>query len=118
MRKYATSWLIKVLLGAIVVVFVLWGVGSYKSQKTTRIALVNGETITLEEYKQTYSNLIEQLRLQFGERGFLQPIWLGLILIGIGLIGTSRHNWEMMIWGVLTLIGLIIFIGLMRKSFG
>lgn len=68
MRKYATSWLIKVLLGAIVVVFVLWGVGSYKSQKTTRVALVNGETITLEEYKQTYSNLIEQLRLQFGNQ--------------------------------------------------
>jgi len=68
MRKYATSWLIKVLLGAIVVVFVLWGVGSYRSQKTTRIALVDGETITLEEYKQTYSNLIEQLRLQFGNQ--------------------------------------------------
>ena len=68
MRKYATSWLIKVLLGAIVVVFVLWGVGSYRSQKATRVALVNGETITLEEYKQTYSNLIEQLRLQFGNQ--------------------------------------------------
>jgi len=68
MRKYATSWLIKVLLGAIVVVFVLWGVGSYRSQKTTRVALVDGETITLEEYKQTYSNLIEQLRLQFGNQ--------------------------------------------------
>ncbi len=29
MRKHAGSWLIKVILGAIVVVFVLWGVGSW-----------------------------------------------------------------------------------------
>ncbi len=68
MRKYARSWLIKLLLGAIVVVFVLWGVGSYKSQKNTRVASVNGETITLEEYKETYGRIIEQLRQQFGSR--------------------------------------------------
>ncbi|MBW2318129.1 MAG: SurA N-terminal domain-containing protein, partial [Deltaproteobacteria bacterium] len=29
MRKHAGSWLIKVVLGVIVVVFVFWGVGSY-----------------------------------------------------------------------------------------
>ena len=68
MRKYARSWLIKLLLGAIVVVFVLWGVGSYRSQRATRVASVNGETITLEEYKETYRRNIEQLRQQFGNR--------------------------------------------------
>lgn len=66
MRKYATSWLIKVLLGAIVVVFVLWGVGSYKSQKESRVAVVNGETITIEEFKSAYTAMVEQLRRQFG----------------------------------------------------
>ena len=55
-----------------------------------------------------------QLRLQFSERGFLKPIWLGLVFIGIGLIGTSQQSWEMAIWSVLTLIALIILIGLFR----
>lgn len=66
MRKYATSWLIKVLLGAIVVVFVLWGVGSYKSQKEGRVAVVNGESVSLEEFKMVYSQMVEQLRQQLG----------------------------------------------------
>ena len=66
MRKYATSWLIKILLGAIVVVFVLWGVGSYRSQRASRIALVNGEPITIAEYKETYGRILQQMRQQFG----------------------------------------------------
>ena len=55
-----------------------------------------------------------QLRLQLSERGFLRPIWLGVILVGIGLIGTSQESWEMVLWGVLSLIALIFFIGLYR----
>ena len=57
-----------------------------------------------------------QLRLQLSERGFLRPIWLGLLFIGIGLIGTSRQSWEMAIWGILTLIALVFLIGLFRQS--
>ena len=68
MRKHAGSWLIKILLGAIVAVFVLWGVGSWRSQRATRVAVVDGETITLEEYNDNYRRMIEQLRQQFGER--------------------------------------------------
>ena len=66
MRKYATTWLIKVILGAIVVVFVFWGVGSFRAQRASRVALVNGETITSEEYREAYNNIIEQLRKSFG----------------------------------------------------
>ncbi len=66
MRKQAGSWLIKILLGAIVVVFVFWGVGSFRSQRGGRVALVNGDQITLDEYTETYNNLIEQLRRRFG----------------------------------------------------
>ena len=55
-----------------------------------------------------------QLRVQLNERGFLRPIWLGLIFIGIGLIGTSQQSWEIAIWGVLTLIALLFFVGLFR----
>ena len=66
MRKHAGSWLIKVILGAIVVVFVLWGVGSWTSQRSGRVATVNGDTITIDEYRITYKRLIEQIRQSFG----------------------------------------------------
>ena len=66
MRKHATSLMIKIILGAVVVVFVFWGVGSFRSQKANRVALVNGEAITVEEYRETYNNIIEKLRQQFG----------------------------------------------------
>jgi len=66
MRKHAGSWLIKVILGAIVVVFVLWGVGSWTSQRSGRVASVNGDTITIDEYRITYKRLIDQVRQSFG----------------------------------------------------
>jgi peptidyl-prolyl cis-trans isomerase D len=66
LRQSATSWLIKIILGAIVVVFVFWGVGSFRSQRKARVALVNGETITLDEYSEAYNNIIEQLRQRLG----------------------------------------------------
>ncbi len=66
MRDYATSWLIKIILGAIVVVFVFWGVGSFRNRKSDVIASVNGEAVSLEEYRSTYNNLLEQMRQRFG----------------------------------------------------
>jgi peptidyl-prolyl cis-trans isomerase D len=66
MRKHATSWLIKIILGAIVVVFVLWGVGSWTSQRSGMVAAVNGEMITVEDYRAAYKRLIEQVRQSFG----------------------------------------------------
>ena len=66
MRDYATSWLIKIILGAIVVVFVFWGVGSFRDRKATVVASVNGDAVTLDEYRSTYNNLLEQMRQRFG----------------------------------------------------
>jgi peptidyl-prolyl cis-trans isomerase D len=68
MRKHAGTWIIKVLLGAIVVVFVFWGVGSYTDERSSRVASVNGDWITLDQYKATYNNLLEQVRQTFGNR--------------------------------------------------
>jgi peptidyl-prolyl cis-trans isomerase D len=67
MREYAASWLIKFLLFAIVVVFVLWGVGSYRTERSSRIAVVNGEFITMADYRESYNNLLNQYRQQFGQ---------------------------------------------------
>lgn len=67
LRKNAGSWIIKVVLGAIVVVFVFWGVGSYKEWDRTRVAEVNGTIISLNEYNNTYNTLLEQVRQRFGD---------------------------------------------------
>jgi len=66
MRKHATSWLIKIVLGAIVIVFVFWGVGSFRSRKASLIASVNGEAIGAEAYNQAYNAMMEQMRQRFG----------------------------------------------------
>lgn len=66
LRQNATNWLIKIILGAIVVVFVFWGVGSFRAQRKDRVALVNGDTITSKEYREAYNNIIEQLRQRLG----------------------------------------------------
>jgi peptidyl-prolyl cis-trans isomerase D len=66
MRKKAGSWFIKVILGAIVIVFIFWGVGSYRSQKLITVATVNGSPVTVEEYRKNYNNLLERYRRQFG----------------------------------------------------
>jgi len=66
LRQSATSWLIKIILGAIVIVFVFWGVGSFRSQRKDRVASINGEAITSKEYKIAYNNIIEQLRQRLG----------------------------------------------------
>jgi peptidyl-prolyl cis-trans isomerase D len=66
MRKHAGSWLIKVVLGVVVIVFILWGSSAYRARQGTRVAVVNGETVGLDEYRQTYERLTEQYRRQFG----------------------------------------------------
>jgi peptidyl-prolyl cis-trans isomerase D len=66
MRKHAGTWMIKIILGAIVIVFVFWGVGSYRSRQTGRVADVNGTVITLNDYRNAYTNLVEQARQSFG----------------------------------------------------
>ncbi|OQX24800.1 MAG: hypothetical protein BWK80_18990 [Desulfobacteraceae bacterium IS3] len=65
MRDYATSWLIKIILGAIIVVFVFWGIGNFKESKENQIAVVNDDLISGEEYRDAYNRLVERYR-QFG----------------------------------------------------
>jgi peptidyl-prolyl cis-trans isomerase D len=66
MRKHAGTWMIKILLGAIVVVFVFWGVGSWTSHQRGIIATVNGQSISQEDYRAAYNRLVDQARQNFG----------------------------------------------------
>ncbi len=67
MRKHAGSLMIKIILGAIVVVFVFWGIGSYRERSAGRVALVNGEPISVTEYREAYNDMIQRLRATFGD---------------------------------------------------
>jgi peptidyl-prolyl cis-trans isomerase D len=66
MRKHAGSWMIKVVLFAIVIVFVFWGVGSFRSREASKVATVNEEIITVVDYRRAYNNMIDQYRQRFG----------------------------------------------------
>ena len=68
MRENAGSWMIKVLLLAIVVVFVFWGVGSFRNQQGGRVALVDGHSITYEDYQKAYFAMMENLKQRFGDK--------------------------------------------------
>lgn len=68
MRKHAGSWMIKVILFAIVVVFVFWGVGSFTSRNQTQVADINGEIISVETYRQAYYQLLDNFRRLYGDQ--------------------------------------------------
>ena len=68
MRRKAGSWIIKVILSVIVIVFVFWGVGSYRNRRTTQVADINGTIITYDAYRQAYQRVLEQYRRIYGDR--------------------------------------------------
>ena len=77
MRKQAGNWMIKMVLFAIVVVFVFWGVGSFTSRQANTVAKVNEEAISYTAYRQHYDRLLEQYRRIYGgalDNGMLQSL--------------------------------------------
>lgn len=66
MRKKAGSWMIKFILGAIIVVFAFWGVGTYNASRLVTAATVDDQVITYEAYRDTYARLMEEVRERFG----------------------------------------------------
>lgn len=66
MRENTGSWIIKIILGLIVVVFIFLGMGSFGADKRNQVALVDDMPITMDEYRRSYQNTIEQMRQRFG----------------------------------------------------
>ncbi len=67
MRKHAGSWMIKVMMVLIAVVFVLYFGYSFRGRRANRVAAVNDSVISLDEYRGVYDRLLEQYRRQFGD---------------------------------------------------
>ena len=61
MRKYATGYFIKALFGLIIIVFIFWGVGSFKERDKT-VAEVGGFKVSAEEYRDTYRKTFDFYR--------------------------------------------------------
>ena len=67
MRKYATSYMIKGMFGLIIVVFVFWGVGSFRGDERT-VAEVGSHKVSFTEYQETYNRLMNMYRMIYKEK--------------------------------------------------
>ena len=65
-RKHAQSWVIKVFLWVIVIVFVGWGGYAYQTRHESDIARVGEHYISGSEYQTAYTNMVEGISKQFG----------------------------------------------------
>lgn len=61
-RRNAQSWGVKVIFGIIILVFVFWGVGSFRSDRGNVLAEVNGTPLLLEEFQKIYRQTLDSLR--------------------------------------------------------
>ena len=71
LRRSTRSWFIYLAIGAIVVVFIFFGVGSYKSAQANRAAQVNGAVISMTDFMRQYNDLVKQYQERSG--GELTP---------------------------------------------
>jgi peptidyl-prolyl cis-trans isomerase D len=67
MRKHTKGILIKVIVGLIAVVFIFWGIYTFRERPGSKIAYVNGDLITGQEYDAAYRDMLEALQKQFRE---------------------------------------------------
>jgi|WetSurMetagenome_2_1015567.scaffolds.fasta_scaffold17155_2 peptidyl-prolyl cis-trans isomerase D len=63
-RKHAKSWLIKVALFLIVIVFIFWGGYSYKTRQEGQMAKVGDYYVSINQYNNYYNQLIEMYKQQ------------------------------------------------------
>ncbi|SEM27947.1 peptidyl-prolyl cis-trans isomerase D [Syntrophus gentianae] len=66
MRKHAKNWLMKFLLGMIVIVFIFYFGTRRGEDETKAVATVNGQDIALAQVQKEYSDLVELYLQQYG----------------------------------------------------
>jgi peptidyl-prolyl cis-trans isomerase D len=66
LRRSTRSWFIYLAIGAIVVVFIFWGVGSYKASRSQEAAEVNGAVIPMTEFSRQYNELVKRYQERTG----------------------------------------------------
>ena len=67
MRKHAKSWLMKVILSVIIVVFVFY-FGAMRGEKETEtIAVIDGVRLTYAEFSKEHQKIVDAYRQRYGE---------------------------------------------------
>jgi peptidyl-prolyl cis-trans isomerase D len=67
MRKHARNWLMKIILGIIIVVFVFYFGSMGDKQRAERIAMIDGKPIVYADFQREYQNLVDVYRQRFGQ---------------------------------------------------
>src|SRR5512136_720878 len=65
MRKHAKNWLVKVLLGMVIIVFIFYFGSTRWREKAEAIAIIDGKVIPYVEFHKKYQNLVEAYRQQY-----------------------------------------------------
>lgn len=86
MRKHAKSWLIKVIIGIIALVFIFWGASSQRQGPARIVAEVNGEQILIAEYREAYRNLFNQMKQRY------KQIWSDELVKALNLEKQTLDN--------------------------
>jgi peptidyl-prolyl cis-trans isomerase D len=67
MRKHATGYMIKGMFSLIIIVFIFWGVGSFRGGDKT-LAEVGPYKVSAQEYQQNYQKLLNFYRMIYREQ--------------------------------------------------
>jgi len=97
-RSKATSFVVKILFGLLIVTFGVWGIGDIFRNRApdTTVATVGGRTITADQLSQAVQNQIEQLRSTIGSIDLAQAKQLGVVDDALQkLINTDLVDLEM-----------------------
>jgi len=68
MRKHARNWIMKTLLGIIIIVFIFYFGSMGGSQKADALVTIDGKTISMADFQIQYQDLVEMYRQRFGGR--------------------------------------------------
>ncbi|MDX8380792.1 MAG: SurA N-terminal domain-containing protein [Ghiorsea sp.] len=69
MRNHTQGWIAKVILGAIILSFALWGIGDYfTGNKVEAVAEIDGEAIFDVDFSQTYQRQLANYANMLGEQ--------------------------------------------------
>jgi peptidyl-prolyl cis-trans isomerase D len=66
MRKHARNWMMKTILGIIIVVFIFYFGSMTGRQRADVMATVDGKTISRVAFEKNYANTVDMYRQQFG----------------------------------------------------
>lgn len=67
MRRHATGYMVKAMFGLIIVVFIFWGVGSFRDNERV-VAEIGRYKVYATEYQETYNKTLEFFRMIYREK--------------------------------------------------